>query len=157
MMARGNPAATRDTLLEAAFWEIYRRGFQAASLDAILRETGVTKGALYHHFPSKAALGHAVIEEVVSGYMSQRWMNALTDTADPITALQTLFRDNIAESPEEEVMLGCPLNNLALEMSTMDPLMRARLGQSFEGHVGYLENLLREARERGDQQPPGPL
>jgi AcrR family transcriptional regulator len=60
---------TRDKLLKAAFEEIYRRGFQAASLDTILAKAGVTKGALYHHFPDKGALGYAVVR----GFLLQRW------------------------------------------------------------------------------------
>jgi len=61
------PEVTRQKLLSAAFEEIYRSGFQAASLDRILAKAGVTKGALYHHFIDKAALGYAVVDEVVKG------------------------------------------------------------------------------------------
>ena len=57
--------STRQEILESAFQEIHRNGFQAASLTSILERTGVTKGALYHHFPNKQALGYAVLEEVV--------------------------------------------------------------------------------------------
>ena len=49
------PAETRRRILEAAFAEMWRVGFRAASLEAILLEAGVTKGALYHHFRSKDA------------------------------------------------------------------------------------------------------
>ena len=55
---------TRERLLQAASREIYRSGFQSASLDTILAVAGVTRGALYYHFDSKEALGHAVIEEI---------------------------------------------------------------------------------------------
>lgn len=48
---------TRDKLLQAAFNEIHLHGFQAASIANILRDTGLTKGALYHHFPTKQELG----------------------------------------------------------------------------------------------------
>jgi len=51
--------------LNAASREIYRSGFQSASLDTILASTGVTKGALYYHFKSKEGLGYAVVEEVI--------------------------------------------------------------------------------------------
>lgn len=59
------PDETRRKILLAAFAEIHRHGFRATSLDTIAARAGVTKGALYHHFPEKAALGHAVVEEVV--------------------------------------------------------------------------------------------
>src|SRR5262249_7743733 len=55
---------TRGRLLQAAFHEIYRSGFRTADLDAILATAGVTKGAPYHHFGSKDALGYAVVDEV---------------------------------------------------------------------------------------------
>ena len=57
-----NPEQTRDRLLQAAFQEVFRHGFQSAGIDAILAATNVTKGALYYHFESKEALGFAVIE-----------------------------------------------------------------------------------------------
>jgi len=47
---------TRERLLQAASREIYRSGYQSASLDTILAVAGVTKGALYYHFDSKEAL-----------------------------------------------------------------------------------------------------
>ena len=73
-----SPAAeTRHNLLEAAFDEIHRTGFQAASLHRILRRTGLTKGALYHHFPNKLALGYAVVDELLGPYLEQNWLAPL--------------------------------------------------------------------------------
>ena len=47
-------------------------------------------------------------------------------------------------------MAGCPLGNLALEMSTQDVQLRHRLLQAFEGQIGYFERVLGEARDAGD-------
>lgn len=52
---------TRTALLAAARQHFERDGFAATSLDAIVADAGVTKGALYHHFPTKAALYEGVI------------------------------------------------------------------------------------------------
>ena len=43
-------------LVQAAFREVHKSGFENAGLDTILAATGVTKGALYYHFGSKKAL-----------------------------------------------------------------------------------------------------
>jgi AcrR family transcriptional regulator len=74
-------------LLQAAFEEMHCYGFQAASVSAILARTGVTKGALYYHFPTETQLGYAVVEEVIRGRILQRWGLALEETEDPITHL----------------------------------------------------------------------
>ena len=49
-----DPEGTRAILVESAFREIHAHGYAGASLDRILANSGVTKGALYHHFKSKA-------------------------------------------------------------------------------------------------------
>ena len=125
------PDITRDKLLNAAFHEIHLRGFQAASLETILARAGVTKGALYHHFPDKVSLGYAVLDEVVRGLMLQRWA-AVTTTDDPVTGLQRILLDRAAEITPEMVELGCPLNNLAQEMSPLDEGFRRRVNATLD-------------------------
>ena len=57
--------ATRTALLESALRLFTERGFAATSLDDVVRDARVTKGALYHHFKGgKLALFEAVFEEV---------------------------------------------------------------------------------------------
>jgi TetR/AcrR family transcriptional repressor of nem operon len=56
---RPEPANARDKLLEAAVREIRLQGFSATSVDQLCTEAGVTKGAFFHHFASKEALGVA--------------------------------------------------------------------------------------------------
>lgn len=116
----------------AAFEEMYRRGFQGASLDTILAQAGVTKGALYHHFPDKAALGYAVVDEVVRGLLLERWLGLLDQGADPVTALQRILRQRAAGLTALELELGCPLNNLAQEMSPLDDRFRRVVNATFE-------------------------
>ncbi len=140
------PGVTREALLGAAFEEIYHHGFQAASLDAIVARTGVTKGALYHHFPSKDALGFAVVEEVVQGFLLQRWLGALDRYPDdPITAMQQGLRERADTATAEELRFGCPLNNLAQEMSPLDEAFRRRVNAAFD----TWRDGFRRALERG--------
>lgn len=53
---------TRTRLLEAAFKCFANFGYNAASVDQICTEAGVSKGAFYHHFPSKQAVFLALFE-----------------------------------------------------------------------------------------------
>lgn len=59
-------AATRAALLAAARSEFVERGYAAAATEQVVRRAGVTRGALYHHFPDKAALLEAVVEAVAA-------------------------------------------------------------------------------------------
>jgi AcrR family transcriptional regulator len=144
-----DPDVTRAKLLEAAFGEIYRRGFQAASVDTILARAGVTKGALYHHFPDKAALGYAVVDEVVKGLLLERWLSLLEQSTDPLTALQRTLQRRAASVTAEEIELGCPLNNLAQEMSPLDEQFRRRIAATFDAWRGGFARALARGQENG--------
>jgi AcrR family transcriptional regulator len=140
------PDVTREKLLGAAFEEIYRHGFQAASLDAILAGAGVTKGALYHHFPNKSALGYAVVDEVIAPIVLTDWLNGFAAPgADPIDALHDALRNKFATIARAgHVPFGCPLNNLAQEMSPVEEAFRAKVNAVFDSwRLGFTRALER--------------
>jgi len=124
-----DPERTRQHLLQAAFQEIYRSGYQSADLDAILGRAGVTKGALYHHFENKEALGYAVIEEVITAVTREKWLRPLESARNPIDALIGIFAT--APLTMEDIRGGCPLNNLAQEMSSLHEGFRKRIAKGF--------------------------
>jgi AcrR family transcriptional regulator len=120
---------TRQRILRIAFEEFYRCGFQAGSLNRIVEETGLTKGALFHHFASKQELGYAVVDEIVWPQFQATWVHPLEQSKDPLRHLQQLLRRMAEEGPALGISLtqGCPLNNLAQEMSPLDEGFRQRL------------------------------
>jgi TetR/AcrR family transcriptional regulator, transcriptional repressor for nem operon len=138
---------TRERLLQAASREIYRSGFQSASLDTILAVAGVTKGALYYHFDSKEALGHAVVEEVIAPDNRGTWVLPLESVKDPIDALIGIVQ-SISVRPED-VRGGCRLNNLAQEMSPLDAGFRKRLAIVFHSWREAVASVLREGQTHG--------
>src|SRR6202012_324723 len=87
-----DPERTRERLVQAAFQEVYRSGFQSAGIDTILAATNVTKGALYHHFESKEALGYAIVEEVIAKLTRDRWLRPLLSDAPTIETLIGIVR-----------------------------------------------------------------
>ncbi len=147
MATQRDPNRTRQRLLEAAFQEIYKVGFQAASLTTILSNAGVTKGALYHHFKNKKALGYAVVDEVVRRYVLDVWLYPFQEAEDPLSVLQGTLRKK--DLGPFNFRLGCPLNNLAQEMSPLDNGFRKRLEKLFcDGREGIAE-ALRQGQEKG--------
>jgi TetR/AcrR family transcriptional regulator, transcriptional repressor for nem operon len=59
---RPAPRTARDRLLEAGVKLVREQGFAATSLDQLCQAAGVTKGAFFHHFASKEALGVALAQ-----------------------------------------------------------------------------------------------
>jgi AcrR family transcriptional regulator len=122
-------------------------GFQSASLDTILASAGVTKGALYHHFKNKEALGYAVVEEIISPDVRRTWVWPLQSVKDPIDTLIGIVHD-LSVRPEV-VCGGCPLNNLAQEMSPLDAGFRMRLEIIFDAWREATASVLREGQIHG--------
>ncbi len=140
---------TRAIILNAAYQEIHLNGFQAASLNNILAHTGVTKGALYHHFPNKTQLGYAVIEEVIAVRIYQSFIEPLSESDNPLQSLVELI-DNAGQSFSlEDVSLGCPLSNLAQEMAPIDEGFRTRLNKIYQLWYDSLTEAISRAQRHG--------
>lgn len=142
-----DPERTRNVLLQAAFREVYRSGFQSTGLDTILAATGVTKGALYYHFESKEALGYAIVEEVIGGITREKWVRPLHHSTDPIRTLIAIVRGTSVRI--EDVRNGCPLNNLAQEMSPLDEHFRKRVARVFFDWHEAIATALRRGQAEG--------
>jgi TetR/AcrR family transcriptional repressor of nem operon len=85
-MARAT--ATRDRILEAAQRLVLEHGFGSTTVDAVLVETGASKGAFFHHFPTKAELGRALVE---------RYAAADAETLESLMAAAEATSDDPAE------------------------------------------------------------
>jgi len=128
----GETHSTRQKILLAAFTEIHRYGYQAASIQNIIDQAGVTKGALYHHFKSKHEMVVALIDEVHSEYVENTFIRPMQGSDDPITVLiQTLYAMK-ADMSVEDVELGCPLDSLAQEMAPIDEQIQRRIEQLYQ-------------------------
>jgi len=141
-----DPERTRERLLHAAFREVHRSGFQSAGIDTILAATNVTKGALYHHFDSKEALGYAIVEEIVAKLVRDRWLRPLLRDGQPIDILIGIVRGLPARPAD--VRAGCPLLNLAQEMSPLDEPFRKRLERIFLAWQDGVATLLRKGQSQ---------
>ena len=79
--------ATRAHLIEVATRLFATHGYDGTSIEAVLAESGVSRGSLYHHFPGKEALYLAVFE-VLGDRLGADMTAALQDAADPVDMLR---------------------------------------------------------------------
>ncbi len=143
-----NPEQSRQTILSAALKEIQQKGFHTASLTDILDGTGLTRGALYHHFPNKKALGHTVLNEIEKS-VTDTWINPIKNADDPITRLQEAMMNAGAQLCDDDIIMGCPLNNLAQEMSAVDEDFRQRVLQIYDLWKNGIADAFRNGQKNG--------
>ena len=110
---------------------------------------------MYHHFGSKEALGYAIVEEIIAPDNRGQWLRPLENCEDPIDVLIGVVQE-LSVQPEA-VRGGCPLMNLAQEMSPIDSGFRQRLATIFrnwqDGVAVALQRGQEHAKVRRDLNP----
>jgi len=145
----GGDLSTRQKILLAAFREIHLYGYHAASIQKIINQAGVTKGALYHHFKSKHEMVVALIDEVYILYVEKTFIRPMQDTDDPISALTGIlytFKDQVSD---EDVALGCPLDRLAQEMTPVDELIQQKVDKLYQYKLKMMSAAFRRGQAAG--------
>jgi TetR/AcrR family transcriptional repressor of nem operon len=140
----------KTRLLEAARDVIRAKGFAATSVDDLCKAAGVTKGAFFHHFESKEALGVAA---------AVHWAKTTTAFfehapyhrhADPLDRLfgYVAFRKSIIDGDIAE--FTCLVGTMTQEVYGSHPAIRDACAASIFGHAASLEPDIAEAmKSRG--------
>lgn len=129
----------RTRLLEAARDTIRAKGFAATSIDDVCRTAAVTKGAFFHSFESKEALGIAAARhwtETTTAFFANAPYHAPADPLDRVLAY-VAFRRLIIEG--EPAAFSCLAGTLAQEVHETSPAIRDACGASMLGHAATLE------------------
>lgn len=143
----GDVSSTRQKILLSAFQEIHLNGYQASSIQNIINQAGVTKGALYHHFKSKHELVLALFDEVYTQYVENTFIKPMANSDDPIGVLVATLNHIKDQMSDEDVALGCPVDSLAQEMAPIDEDIQQRVDKIYQ----YKQQKMVEAFKRGQQ------
>jgi TetR/AcrR family transcriptional repressor of nem operon len=142
---------TREAILEAARRLIQIQGYTATSLDDVLRESGVGKGSFYYYFKSKEDLGYAILDGIVGSFIERTVEPCFADERARAVAQIRCFLDRVLQAQREgNCVGGCPLGNLASELSDVHEGFRARLASVFLAWRDRLTHVLVRARARGE-------
>ena len=146
--------STREAILAAATRLIHVHGYNHTSLDDVLRESGVGKGNFYYHFKSKEDLGYAILDEIVVSFLERTLAPCFADHAGAPLAQIRCFLDRLLEAQRARNCVGgCPLGNLAAELSDVHEGFRTRLASVFSAWQLRLTDALDVGRRRGDVGP----
>jgi TetR/AcrR family transcriptional repressor of nem operon len=149
----GRTSDARERILGAAHALIELHGYSALGVAEICKAAGVPKGSFYYFFSSKEQLALAVLDE---HWSSQRgsWNQHLRSDDPPLQRLRKLFEATEAGQRAGQqscgTISGCLFGNLTLEMSNQTEAIRERLQQIFDAQVDMIDNVVSEARDRGE-------
>src|SRR5215813_14373440 len=147
-------AATRDQILDAAGRLIHLQGYQATSLDDVLRESGVGKGNFYYYFRSKEELGYAIIDRLVNGFVERTLKPMFEDqSVDPVIQVQRFLHRVLENQRQRNCVGGCPMGNLASELSDVHEGFRLRLARVFLEWSTRITEALRRGQSSGALRP----
>ncbi|HEX4590586.1 MAG TPA: TetR family transcriptional regulator C-terminal domain-containing protein [Gemmataceae bacterium] len=139
---------TRARLVEAArtlFWE---QGYANTGIAQILKAADALSGSLYYFFPTKEDLLVAVLEEykgLLMPMVVQPVFERVTDPIERIFGILDGYRKGLLAM---DFRYGCPIGNLALEVSNELPVARELLAENFTGWCKVVETCLEEAAGR---------
>lgn len=139
---------TQAKVLKVATHLINKKGFKNTSINEIIRATGVKKGNLYFHFPSKEHIGLAILREVEADFF--QFLLGNLRGKGPLEKLSSFFDAVLEKHKKTKFIGGCIVGNFALEMSDSNPQFSNAVEEIFSKWGTVLTGLLIEARESGE-------
>ncbi len=140
---------TQEALLRHGAEIIHLKGFHHTGINEILHAAGVPKGSFYFHFKSKEDFGLKLID-----FYAQQ-LHAVIDKhleaeGPYMTRFRLMFEEFRDIFTSQGCRLGCPIGNLALEMSDTHEAFRRRLEEVFRSLRRGIQAFLQGARSRGE-------
>lgn len=145
-----NPGTdTKTRILVTARELFHSRSYADVGIKEICAIARVQKGSFYHFFPSKQDLAMAVIDDMADTWAHGFVAEAFDRNLPPLERLDYMidaayFWQKAAKDLEGR-MPGCLFGNLALEISTRDDVLRAKLNAVFDKASGRFHETLDEA------------
>lgn len=133
-----DPAGTRNRVIDVAAAAFQSRGYTATSVLDVLKAAGVSPGALHHHFPTKRHLIEAVLRERIAGEVDQTWAQAVRAAPSALEAIRAIFTSVADALDAQQTVSGCPLGNIALELSRSDEELRALIASEYDKWRGAI-------------------
>ncbi len=122
-MAKGE--LTRQRIIERAAPVFNTLGYSGTSMSELTRATGLEKGGIYNHFPSKEALALASFDYAVQ-VVAERFRIALAGVEPALARLDAMVQVFAAYLEQPPLPGGCPILNTAVEADDTEPALRAR-------------------------------
>jgi AcrR family transcriptional regulator len=126
------PDSARDRIIATAAELFHNNGYNATGIDQILKAARATKGSFHHHFGSKKEIALAVIKDIVAPKFNRRMIDPVVHAAQPLDAIRRVIRNLRTQGSTDDLLTGCPINNLASELALQDRQIQGSLSVLFD-------------------------
>lgn len=133
---------TREKILKRCFEAMEVVGFESLRADKEVLNLSISKGALYHYFPTKLDIGYAMVDEIIKPMYEKKWSGLIDRTEGISATIYQIIESEKQEATEKKILRGDVLYNLMLEMSGVDLKFRQKLEDVLELQVKILQKSL---------------
>jgi AcrR family transcriptional regulator len=133
---------TREKILKRCFEALEVVGFESLRADKEVLNLNISKGALYHYFPTKLDIGYAMVDEIIKPMYEKKWSGLIDRTEGISATIYQIIESEKQEATEKKILRGDVLYNLMLEMSGVDLKFRQKLEDVLELQVKILQKSL---------------
>lgn len=143
----GNSNQTKERILKAGRTLYSMHGFDGTTMEDILTASAITKGAFYHHFKSKEALCHAVLDEVIGDY--QALAESIDPDLEPIEQLRQMIT-KLAQLNSSGEWVNCRLMlRFSSDSHETHPKIKRKVRNFWQWQHTYYEELIEKCRGAG--------
>lgn len=136
---------SRERILDSASRLFSRRGYDAVSIDDLMREAGLTRGAFYNHFSDKTDVyTEAIIHATVKSPIAQQKASA---TSDPVS-LASLLDIYLSSAHVYDVDPPCPLAFLVTDVGVREPRVRSTYTRVFRNMTKLVKKHLKRNSQK---------
>ena len=150
----GRTSDARERILSSAMELFHAQSYSEVGVNELCEHAGVKKGSFYHFFPSKRDLVLAALDEYDLRYGPPAVGETVAADEPPLERIRAVLTRNaegMRQATESgRAIRGCFVGNMALELSTQDAVVRARLEQILADWLAFFERAIRDAVTVGD-------
>jgi TetR/AcrR family transcriptional repressor of nem operon len=142
-------ARTREKILDSAGRLFSRNGYEAVSIDDLMNDAGLTRGAFYNYFASKSDVyAAAIVHTALNSPLSKERVDGTSRPAWFMNILNGyLNREHVEDKPSP-----CPLAFLVTDVANRDPAVRSTYTRVYTNLLALFESQLTDFDSRDKRE-----
>jgi TetR/AcrR family transcriptional repressor of nem operon len=147
--AEKTPLSHRERLLKEGLRQFYATGFHGTSVDDLLAAAGAPKGSFYHHFGSKEAFAHAVIEHYLKGQLASLEKFAAREDLNAFQKIRAYFAAMESRFERSGYKVACLVGKFSTELAPSSDDFSALLASAITDWRAGVTKIVAEGHRDG--------